>query len=104
MMHDSVYISLLYFIWNKEQLPEEWKDSIIVPIYKKGEERDCSNYRDISILPTTYKILSKILLSRLTSYAEGNIGDHQCGFIRNRSILIVYSTFVKYSRKNWITT
>jgi len=51
-------------------LPEEWKDSIFEPIYKKGRKTDCSNYRDMSLLPTTYKILSNILLSRLTPYAE----------------------------------
>ena len=50
-------------IWNKEKLPEEWKESIIVPIYKKDERTDCVNYRGISLLPTTYKILSTILLS-----------------------------------------
>jgi len=61
-------------------MPEEWKESIIVLIYKKGNKRDCSNYRDISILPTTTKIISNILLSRLTPYAEEIIGDHQSGF------------------------
>ena len=53
---------------------------IIVPAYKKGDKTDCSNYRGISLLPTTYKILSNILLSRLTPYAEDIIEDHQCGF------------------------
>ena len=56
-----------------------------VPIYKKGAKTVCSNYRGISLLPTTYKILSNILLSRLTPYAEEIIGDHRCGFRRNRS-------------------
>jgi hypothetical protein len=63
-------------IWNKEELPEEWKESVIVPIYKKGDKTVCSNYRGISHLPTTYKILSNILLSKLTPYAEEIIGDH----------------------------
>ena len=72
-------------IWNKEELPEEWKESIIVPIYKKGDKTDCNNYRGISLLPTTYKILSNIVLSRLIPYAEEVIGDHQCGFRSNRS-------------------
>jgi len=66
-------------------LPEEWKESIIVPIHKKGDKRDCNNYRDISLLTTTYKILSSILLSRLIPYAEETTGDHQCGFRRSRS-------------------
>jgi hypothetical protein len=72
-------------IWNKEELPEEWKESVIVPIYKKGDKTDCSNYRGISRLSTTYKILPNILLSRLTPYAEEIIGDHQCGFQHSRS-------------------
>ena len=62
-----------------------WKESIIVPIYKKGDKSDCSNYRGISLLPTTYKILSNILLSRLTPYVEEIIEDHQGGLRRNRS-------------------
>ena len=61
-------------------MPEEWKESIIVPIYKKGDKTDCSNYRGISLLPTTYKILSNIVLSMFVPYAEENIGDHQYGF------------------------
>jgi len=72
-------------ILNKEKLPEEWKESIIVPIYKKGDKTDCSNYRDIPLSPTTYKILYNIVLSRLTPCAEEIIGDHQCGFRLDRS-------------------
>jgi len=67
-------------IWNKEELHEEWKDSIIIPIYKKGDKTDCRNYRVISLLSTTYKIVSDILMSRLTPYAEEIIGVHQSGF------------------------
>jgi len=68
---------LIIYIWNKEELPEEWKESIIVPIYKKGDKTDCSNYMGISHLPTTYETLSSILLSSLTPHAEEIIGDHQ---------------------------
>ena len=75
------------FILKKEKLPEEWKESIIVPIHKKGDKIDCTNYRGISLLPPTYKILSNILLSRLIPYAKEIIGDQQCGFRRNRSTI-----------------
>ena len=83
------------YIWNKEELPEQWKDSVLIPVYKKGDKTDCSNYHAISLLSTTRKVLSDILLSRLTPYAGEIIGDHQCGFRRN-----IYSAFIKYLRKN----
>jgi hypothetical protein len=66
-------------IWSKEELPEQGKESIIGPIYKKGDTIDCSNYRGISLLSTAYKILLSIL-SRLNPYIDEITGDHQCGF------------------------
>jgi len=50
---------------------------IIVPIYKKVDNTDCSHYRGILLLSTTYKILTNILLTRLTPHAEEIIGDHK---------------------------
>jgi hypothetical protein len=41
---------LMKLIWNKEELPHQWKESIVVPIHKKGNKTDCSNYRGISLL------------------------------------------------------
>jgi len=73
--------------WNKEELPEEWKESIIVPNYKKSDKTDCGNYRGISFLPTTYKILPNTMLSMLTPYVREITGDHQCGFLCNRSTI-----------------
>jgi hypothetical protein len=66
-------------------LPEEWKESISAPIYKKGNKTDCSNYTGIPLLSTKYKILSNILLSRLTPYAEEITRDHQGGYRHNMS-------------------
>ena len=68
-------------------MPEEWKELIIIPIHKKGDKTDCNNYRGISLLPNTYQILSNILFSRLIPYAKEIIGDHECGFRRNRSTI-----------------
>jgi hypothetical protein len=61
-------------------MPEKWMKSIIVPVFNKGNKTYCSNYQGMPLLPTTYKILSNILLSRLTQYAEEIIGNDQCGF------------------------
>jgi hypothetical protein len=60
--------------------------SIVIPIHKKGDKTECSNYRGISLLPTSYKILYNILLSRLIPHADEIVGGHQCGFRRNRSM------------------
>jgi hypothetical protein len=66
-------------------LPQQWKKSIIVPIHKKGDKTDCNNYKGISLLTTAYKILSSILMARLTSYVDEGIADLHCGFCHNRS-------------------
>jgi hypothetical protein len=76
---------LIIVVWNKEELPEEWKELVLVNIHKKGAKIDCNNYRGTSLLPATYKLLFNILLSRLIPYEEEIMGDHQCGFRRNRS-------------------
>jgi hypothetical protein len=78
-------VKLINSVWNKEELPDQWKESVIVPVHKNGDKTDCNNYRGVSLLPTSYKMLSNILLSRLGQYADEIIGDHQCGFQRNRS-------------------
>jgi hypothetical protein len=89
-------------IWNKGELPEEWKESIVVPIYEKGDKTDCSYCRGISIFPTTYKILSNILLSKLTPYAEEIIEVINVDFDVTGQLLIIYSEYVKYLEKNGI--
>jgi sorting nexin-29 len=81
----SAIHKLINFVWNKEESPDQWQKSIIVSVHKKGDKIDCSNYYGISLLSTSYKILSNILLSRLSPYLEEIIVDHQCGFRHNRS-------------------
>ena len=92
---------LIISVWNKEELPEEWKGSIIVPIHKKGDKTDCNNYRGISLLPTTYKFLSSILLLRLIPYAKEVLGDNQCGFRRNRSTTDHILCIRQIRQKKW---
>jgi hypothetical protein len=63
---------LIISIWNKEELSDQWKESLTVPVYKKGDKTDCSNYRGISLLSTTYKILSNILSLKVNPICRGN--------------------------------
>jgi sorting nexin-29 len=76
---------LIKLIRNKEELPHQWKEPIVAYIHKKGDKIDCSNYRGISLLSTSYKILSNIVLARLTPHASEITGDDQCEFRLNRS-------------------
>jgi hypothetical protein len=78
--------TLINSIRNKEELPNQWKESIILQIHRKGDKPHCSHYRGISLLSTSYKIVSSILLSSLSPYADKIFGDRPCGFRRNRSV------------------
>jgi hypothetical protein len=62
--------------WNNEELPDQWKESLIVPVHKKGDKTDCKNYRFISLLSTSFsQILSNIFLSKLRPYGENCWGS-----------------------------
>jgi hypothetical protein len=65
-LHSEIH-KLIKLIWNKEELPYQWKESIVVPINKKGDKTDISNYRGISLLSTSYKIVKHelILMDRI---------------------------------------
>jgi hypothetical protein len=66
-----------------------------------GDETDRNNYRGISLLSTSYTILSNILLSRLNPYIDEIIGDHQCRFRRNRSTIDQIFCIRKILQKKW---
>jgi hypothetical protein len=82
------------------KLLDQWKESIILPIHKKGWKIFCNNYRWILILSTSCKILSNIL-SRLSLYIDEIIGNHQCGFRRNRSTNDQIFCIRKIPEKKW---
>ena len=73
---------LIISIWNKEELRDEWKESIIV---RRGIKQIVIIIGAYHYCQIRTKFLSNILLSRLTPYAEEVTGDHQCGFRRNKS-------------------
>jgi hypothetical protein len=99
-LYSEIY-KVVCSIWNKEELPQQWKEFIIVPIHKKGDRTDCNNYRGISLLSTAYKILSNIFLARLTPYVNEITGNHQCGFRRNRSTMDQIFYIRQILEKKW---
>ena len=78
-------------------MPLEWKEPIIVPIHKKGDRMVCNNYRGISLLSTSYKILWHILLLRMTLYANEIIGEYQCGLDQPSTTYLAFGKYLKRS-------
>ena len=72
-------------IWEKEEVPAQWKEGIIIKLPKKGDLRDCSNYRGIMLLSTPGKVLNRSLLERMKEAVDPKLRDQQAGFRRNRS-------------------
>jgi hypothetical protein len=78
---------LLMQIWEQERMPEEWGIGIICPIFKKGDRKECSNYRGITLLNSTYKIFTCLIYNRLAKYSELTLGEYQAGFRPSRSTI-----------------
>jgi hypothetical protein len=74
------------------------EESIVVPIYKKGDETDCSNYQGISLVLTAYNILPSILLSELSPYVVRLFGIIIVDFDLVQ-LMIRYTAFIRYWRK-----
>ena len=72
--------------WEEERIPEEWRETIIVPIHKSGDRDMCENYMGIALGNTAYKILSNIILGKIKPYVEKVMGDYQNGFRYGRSV------------------
>ena len=74
---------LMQGIYEQEKIPTEWRDSVIIPIYKeKGDIQDCGNYRGIKLMSHTMNIWERIIDRRLRE--ETTIGDEQFGFMPGR--------------------
>ena len=79
---------LIVKCWQEGMVPQEFKDVMIIPIYKnKGDHKDCSNYRGISLLAIAGKIMAKVVQARLAKLAERILTESQCGFRRERSTI-----------------
>ena len=57
-------------IWKTQQWPQEWKKSVFIPIPKKGNAKECSNYCTITLISHARKIILKILQARLEQYVR----------------------------------
>lgn len=82
----EVLLKLLNQIWEEEQFPKDWQMALIVPIFKKGDKRDCNNYRGVTLLCTCMKIFEQIIDKRIKKRIENTMNEAQSGFRSGRSV------------------
>ena len=80
----KVLHALYQQIWKTQQWPQDWKRSVLIPIPKKGNAKECSNYRTIALTSHASKVMLKILQARLQQYVNCELPDVQAGFRKGR--------------------
>ena len=80
----KVLNSICQQIWKTQQWPQDWKRSVFIPIPKKGNAKECSNYHTIALISRTSKVMLKILQARLQQYVNRELLDVQAGFRKGR--------------------
>ena len=80
----KVLYSICQQIWKTQQWPQDWKRSVFTSIPKKGNAKECSNYRTIALISHASKVMLKILQARLQKYVNHELPDVQAGFRKGR--------------------
>ena len=92
----KVLHSICQQIWKTQHWPQDWKRSVFIPIPKKGNAKECSNYHTIVLISHASKVMLKILQARLQQYVNEKLPDAKPGFIRGRG------TRDQIANINWI--
>ena len=95
----KVLHSIRQQIWKTQQWPQAWKRSVFIPIPKKGNPKECSNYCTIALISHTSKVMLKILQGRLQQYVNQELPDVQAGFRKGRGPEIKLPTSTGSSKK-----
>ena len=80
----KVLQSICQQIWKTRQVPQDWERAVFIPISKKGNAKECSNYRTIALISHASKVMLKILQARLQQYVNRVLPDVQAGFRKGR--------------------
>ena len=75
----KVLHSICQQIWKTKQWPQDWKRSVFIPIPKKGNAKECSNYHAIALISHVSKVMLKILQARLQQYVNRELPGVQAG-------------------------
>ena len=113
----KVLHSICQQIWKTQQWPQNWKMSVFIPIPKKGNAKECSNYCTIALISHASKVMLKILQAGFQQYVNQELTDVQAGFRKGRGTRdqiarihwmvekaiefqeIIYFCFIDYAKK-----
>ena len=86
LKHDAVKVlhTICQQIFKTQQWPRDWKRSVFIPIPKKGNAKECSNYHTIALISHASKVIFKILQAKLQQYVNCELPDVQAGFNKGR--------------------
>ena len=97
-------VKLLYSIcqkiWKTQQWPQDWRRSVFIPISKKGNAKECSNYHIIALISHASKVMLKILQARLQQYLNLELSDEQVGFRRAEEPEINLPTSIELQKQH----
>ena len=88
LKNDAVKVlhSICQKIWKTQRWPQDWKSSVFIPIPKKGNDKECSNYCTTALISHANKVMLKILQARFQQYVNHKLPDVQTGFRKGRGI------------------
>ena len=80
----KVFHSICQQIWKTQQWPQDWKSPVFIPIPKKGNDKECSDFHTIALISHASKVMLKILQARLQQYVNCELPHVQAGFRKGR--------------------
>ena len=80
----KVLHSICQQIWKTQQWPQDWKRSVFIPVPKKGNAKECSNYHTVALILPASKVILKILQTKLQRYMDRELPAVQVGFRKSR--------------------
>ena len=83
----KVLHSICQQMWKAQQWPQDWKRSVVVPIPKKGNAKECSNYHTVALISNASNVMLKILQAGLQQYMNCELPDVQAGFRKGRGTI-----------------
>ena len=83
----KVLHSICQQIWKTQQWPQDWKRLVFIPVWKKGNAKECSDYRTIVLISHASKVMLKVFQARLQQYMNWELPGVQEGFRKGRGAI-----------------